>query len=196
MNQGSSTPGRMTAEEFYEWACLPENDEKNVELVEGRVIEWPRGGIRHGVVCGTLCYVLWEFTRRWKKGYACSNGAGVILQRNPDTVRGPDLALYGGKKSYEELLRDFWGETPPRLAVEVLWSDDPPDLVAEKVDDYLTHGVPLLWVIDTETRQATVYRPGKAPRVLSREEELTGEEILPGLRCRVADLFRLPGQEP
>ncbi|HYT92522.1 MAG TPA: Uma2 family endonuclease [Gemmataceae bacterium] len=182
----------LTAEEFYEWGWLPENEDRFLELVAGKVIEWPwPPGQRHGVVCGYLCWLLGEFTRRRNKGYVCSNCCGVILHRNPDTVRGPDLALYEDSKSYEEL-SDFYGDVPPRLAVEVLMPDDPPDLVAEKVTDYLTHGVPLLWLINTETRQATVHQPGKEPRILSGEEELTGGKILPGLSCRVADLFRLP----
>jgi Uma2 family endonuclease len=192
MSHGSPTPGLMTAEEFFQWGCLPENEERNVELVAGRVVEWPRGGERHGVVCAAMAVALGEFARRRNNGYACSNGAGVILQRNPDTVRGPDLAFYEGRKAYEELLSEFWGETPPRLAVEVLMPDDPPDLVADKVTDYLSHGVPLLWVIDPEMRQATVYQPGKEPRTLSGDEELTGGKLLPELCCRVGDLFRLP----
>jgi Uma2 family endonuclease len=40
----------------------------------------------------------------------------------------------------------------------------------------------------------TIYRPGKEEKVVRQGEELTGEDVLPDLRVRVAELFALPGQ--
>jgi Uma2 family endonuclease len=64
-----------------------------------------------------------------------------------------------------------------------------------KITDYLRNGVELVWLIDPEARTVTVYRPDKGPRVYTETEELTGEDVLPGVRCRVADFFYLPEQE-
>jgi Uma2 family endonuclease len=49
-------------------------------------------------------------------------------------------------------------------------------------------------VLDPEARNVTVYRPGKEEKVVLENEELTGEDVLPDLRVRVAELFALPGQ--
>jgi hypothetical protein len=59
----------------------------------------------------------------------------------------------------------------------------------------LTWGAALVWLIDPEDRTVTVYRRDRAHRVLKAEDELTGEDILPALRCRVADFFYMPGAE-
>jgi Uma2 family endonuclease len=53
----------------------------------------------------------------------------------------------------------------------------------------------LLWLVDPEDRSVMVYRPGQLPRAVDETEELTGEDVLPDLRCRVADFFYLPGEE-
>jgi Uma2 family endonuclease len=50
-------------------------------------------------------------------------------------------------------------------------------------------------VVDPEVRSVTVYRPGQIMVVLDDTEELTGEDVLPDFRCRVADFFRLPGEQ-
>jgi Uma2 family endonuclease len=62
-----------------------------------------------------------------------------------------------------------------------------------KIMDYLQNGVELVWLIDPETRNVTVHRPGKQPYVVEEGHELTGEDVLPDFRCRVADFFTLPG---
>jgi len=38
-------------------------------------------------------------------------------------------------------------------------------------------------------------RPGKEPYALGIEDEISGEDVLPDLKCRVADFFRLPGEQ-
>jgi Uma2 family endonuclease len=53
-----------------------------------------------------------------------------------------------------------------------------------------------VWLIDPEARNVTMYRRGKEPFVVEENQELTGEDVLPGLRCLVADFFRLPGDKP
>ena len=83
----------MTADEFFDWSNLPENDNKSLELVRGEVIELPAPTKPHGVVCVNVAFVLSTYARQRRKGYVTSNDAGVILERDPYTVRGPDVAL-------------------------------------------------------------------------------------------------------
>jgi len=150
--------------------------------------------VPHGVVAGNAVWILNGYVRQRRKGYVVSNDSGVILERDPDTVRGPDVALYEGARSFDELPAKY-AEIPPRLAVEVLSPRDRADQITHKITDYLRNGVELVWLIDPKARTVTVYRPDKGPRVYTENEELSGEDILAGLRCRVADFFYLPEQE-
>lgn len=61
-----------------------------------------------------------------------------------------------------------------------------------RITEYLRRGVPLVWLIDPEGRDVTVYRSGRDPQVVEEDQELSGEDVLPDLRCRVSEFFKMP----
>jgi Uma2 family endonuclease len=189
------TSPTLTAEEFAAWVQRPENVNRWFELERGEVIELPPPTKIHGVVCMNVGYLLGGYVRQRGFGYLTGNDSGVILERDPDTVRGPDAALSEDARSFEEL-HPKYGEVPPRLAVEVMSPNDRIGRVMAKITDYLRNGVTLVWLIDPEERNVTVYRPERTPEVLRADRELIAEDVLPGFRCRVADLFFVAGRPP
>jgi Uma2 family endonuclease len=188
----ATTKKLMTAEEFFDWVHQPEQANRWFELVRGEVIELPAPTKPHGFVCASVARLLGNYTIQRSKGYVTTNDSGVVLERDPDTVRGPDVAVYEDADTFAEL-HPKYGEVPPRLAVEVLSPNDRAGKVLRKITDYLTHGVDLVWLIDPEDRTVTVHQPNRSPSLVKEGQELTGEDVLPGLRVPVADLFRLPG---
>lgn len=183
---------KMKADEFCAWAQRQENANRWFELVRGEVIELPPPLKSHGVVCSNVVRLVGNFAFDQGKGYVAGNDSGVILARDPDTVRGPDVAYYEDADTFSEL-HPKYGEAPPRLAVEILSSSDRYSSITEKVNDYLDNGVPLVWLIDPELRTVTVWRPAQRARVLKGAEQVTGEDVLPGFACPVSDFFLLPG---
>jgi Uma2 family endonuclease len=183
---------RMSAEAFGDWVQRPENRDRWFELVRGEVVEMPPPTKIHGRICINVGFTLETYVRQRRKGYVTSNDSGVILQRDPDTVRGPDVALYEDAEHFADL-HPKYGETPPRLAVEVLSPHDKAARVTAKIVDYLTHGVACIWLIDPEERTVTVWRPDHSPLLVKGDEQITLEEVLPGFSCKVADFFWLPG---
>jgi Uma2 family endonuclease len=183
----------LTAEEFFDWATRPENQDKLYELEEGRVVEVPPPGELHGTLCGLIAHLLWNYVFQQGKGYVCSNDTGLLVRRGPDTLRGPDVMLFDESRQLDDLSRRFTDRVP-KLVVEVLSPNDPQGKVNRRIGQYLKRGVPLVWLVDPEVRIVTVYRPGKEFFTVEETDELTGEEVLPGLRMRVGDLFTLPGQ--
>lgn len=182
--------GLMTAEEFYEYAERPENEDRILELDEGRLIEMTRPKRAHGIVCGHVTAVLHEYARRTGRGQVCSNDTGVILGRDPDTVRGPDVAYFAERLSLDEAAaEDGFTEESPLLAVEVLSPSDRPSRVARKVGQYLRAGVRLVWVVDPEVREVAVHRPSVEMELLETDAVLSGGDELPDFSCKVAALF-------
>jgi Uma2 family endonuclease len=84
----------MTAEEFYEWTHRPENRDRCFELEAGEVVEMSRPGIRHCLVCANVAGILRNYAVQRRKGFVCSNDPGLIVKRDPDTVRGPDVLFF------------------------------------------------------------------------------------------------------
>jgi Uma2 family endonuclease len=190
----TAPPKLMTADEFWDFVHRRENQDRVFELVRGEVVEMTKPGKRHGFVCINAGVLLHAYATRRKKGYVCGNDTGVVVARDPDSVRGPDLLFFEDATSYEQIDKK-WGDTPPRLAVEVMSPNDTMGEMNERIQEQLDLGTPLVWLIDPESRSVTVYRPGKNLYVRKGDEELTGEDVLPDFRCKVSDFFRLPGQE-
>jgi Uma2 family endonuclease len=193
MSTATATKTLMSADEFYEFAHRPENDGRYFELVRGEVIELPPPTKIHGRVCANASFELATYVRARGFGYVVSNDSGILLERDPDTVRGPDVAVFEDAATFEEL-HPKYGETPPVLAVEVLSPDTKVNLLNSKIDDYLNNGVKLVWVVDPETRTVRVYLPGKQPVTLKSDLQLDGGDVLQGFHCKVADFFVLPGK--
>jgi Uma2 family endonuclease len=190
----ATTAGRMTAEEFFDWVHRPENRDHHFELEKGEVIEVSRPGERHGFVCLNVGRALGNYTFQRCQGYVCSNDTGLILERDPDTVRGPDVMLYNQVRRYDDL-RVRYSDEPPTLVVEVLSPTDRWEPVTRRVNMFLQRGVSLVWLVDPEGRTVSVCRVGQLPQVLEGDDEPVVEDVLPGFRCRVADFFYLPGEE-
>jgi Uma2 family endonuclease len=183
----------MTADDFYDWVHRPENADRFFELERGEIVEMPPPMKYHGFVCGNVVRILGVFAAQRRKGYPCSNDAGLIVERDPDTVRGPDVTFYEDEQTADTMDRKYTSE-PPKLVIEVLSPNDQQTKVNKRLSQYLKMGIPLLMLVDPEVRSVTVYRHGKYHYVLDEKDELTGEDVLPDFRCRVAALFALPGQ--
>jgi Uma2 family endonuclease len=182
-----------TAEEFYEWTNRPENEDKKCDLVRGEIEETSKPGKRHGVIGANVVWVLGNFVRQRQKGYICSNDTGVVVERNPDTVRGPDVLLFEAAQRIEDVEIKY-GEKPPVLAVEVLSPNDTAGKVMERITDQLHFGTKLVWLLDPDAANVTVFRPGQEPYARKENQDLSGDEVLPDFKCRVAEFFTLPGQ--
>lgn len=183
----------LSAEDFSIWANLPENENRVWELERGKPVELAIPGAKHGVTCGLLCYVLGRYCIKRGRGYALANNCGIIVESNPDTVRGPDLIYIDEQPRIEEM-GDTWIKSAPCLVVEVLSFDETPEQMINRVGEYLRHGIAVVWVVDPELRSVSVHRSGQQLQVLDNSDELLDEDVLPGFRCRVSDLFRMPGE--
>jgi len=93
-------------------------------------------------------------------------------------------------EKYEKIERKY-PKTLPAVIVEVLSPNDRLGKIIKRIERFLARGVQLAWLIDPESRNVTVFRPGKAPYVLEEDEEIANLPELPGFRCRVAELFEV-----
>lgn len=175
----------LTAEEF---ALLPDNGRPS-ELVRGRVVELNLPFPRHGQICTKVARLLGNFAEDQKRGHVVSNDSGVVTERDPDTVRGPDVAFY----SYDQVppgpLPQGYLPVVPRLAFEVRSPGDRWTEVLVKVGEYLSAGVAVVCVLDQQTETAHVYRPDEPPQAVPRDQGLTFPDVLPGFTAPVSRFF-------
>ena len=174
----------MTAEEF----ALLDLDVP-VELVRGEVVEMPRPKTIHGLVCNNVGFILTTWVRQHgNPGFVVAD-AGIIVERDPDTVRGPDV--YYVSRERAELAGGLEGflKLGPELTVEVkspseTWKD-----LQAKIHEYFSAGVQEIWVLEPEERLVLVYRMDERPRTL-RPNELLTSSLLAGFEVTVSEFFR------
>jgi Uma2 family endonuclease len=61
--------------------------------------------------------------------------------------------------------------------------------VQRKVQEYLDAGTQLVWVVDPESQTATVFHPDGRSSFLSAEDALDGEDVLPGFRLALSEVW-------
>ena len=80
----------------------------------------------------------------------------------------------------------------PRFVAEIRSISNSLEDQQAKMEEWLTYGVALGWLIDPFLRQVHIYRPGVAPEILDDPETVSGDPELPGfvfnVRSRVFDL--------
>jgi Uma2 family endonuclease len=179
-------PGPMTADQY---GRLPDLGYPT-ELVRGQIKVMNQPYPEHGEICVTVGSILREFVRKRKLGRVVGNDSGVITERKPDTVRGPDVAYYSFQRVLPGRLRKRrYLDVVPELAVEVKSEFDRWSEINEKIAEYLKAGVLVVCVVDPDTDAVQVHYPDKPMRVVQRDEELLLPEVLPDFRVTVRELF-------
>ena len=176
----------MTAEELLQ---LPD-DEWRYELVEGRLVRMTPTGGKHGRVVMALLLAVGRFVEEQRLGevFPAETGFWISREGGPDTVLAPDLAFVRAGRE-----PDPGAEGYPRLAPDLVAEIASPsqgrEEMAAKARWWLSAGVRLVWIVLPEARTVEVWRDGKLARIITPEEELSGEEVLPGFVYPITHLF-------
>lgn len=176
----------LKAEDLYE---IEAEDGCTYELVRGELVRVTPPGGWHGEVSVETTWHLRTYLSDHPIGRMYTE-TGFILARDPDIVRGPDVAFVREERLPPPEERGGFLPLAPDLAVEVISPWDRSAEVHEKVLEYLAAGTRLVWVVHPRGRTVTVYRPDGSARVLREGDELDGEDVLPGFRLPVAAIFR------
>lgn len=186
---GGSHLVSYVAEEFY---ALPEADSRE-ELYRGQIIREPLPSFGHGALAVRIASLLDAWVRPRGLGQVVDH-SGFVLARNPDTVRGPDVAFVSRDRLEEGTAAGPFFEGAPDLAVEVRSPSDGTGELGAKAREYLRAGAQEVWIVDPERREITVHRSGEEPRHLGSSDTLDGDtldggHVLPGFTVAVESLL-------
>ena len=158
------------------------------ELVKGEIIHLMPTGHPHSFYEVNLATFLNVFVRTHKLGRVLGGEVGIYTHRQPDTVRGADVAFISHERLAQVQSKSFL-DVCPELIVEVMSPDDTWSEVHEKLEEYFAVGAQLIWVVDPRRQRLHVYRSLTNLEILTAQDTLTGGEILPGFQVLVAELF-------
>ncbi len=201
----TTAPRLMTADELL---TMPNNGFR-YELVEGELRTMPPAGHDHGRIAMNIGASLASHVKARGLGAVYAAETGFKLSSDPDTVRAPDLAFV--RKERAQALTSSRGFFPgaPDLVVEVvspgdLYTEvevenpaadgslevaDFPPRVEEKVVAWLEAGTQVVLILNPRQRTVTLYRSRADVKVLTEDEVLRVEEVVPGWSVAVLELF-------
>ncbi|NWJ97112.1 MAG: Uma2 family endonuclease [Chloroflexi bacterium] len=152
--------------------------------------------IEHSFICAKIITALnnflagktlgWVFDSTLEYRFPNENKVGKEASRYPDVSFVRQERLPTNIRTYLKLA--------PDLAVEVVSPSDKDYDIAYKIEEYQRVGVPLIWVIHPANRTADVYRIANGPKsqCYFGDDELDGEDVLPGFKLKVSAVFDYP----
>jgi Uma2 family endonuclease len=184
MSTVTATEARYTPEDLL---AMP--DGVGYELVDGQLVERNKGA-ESSEVGGRLFLRLGRFCEEHPLGkvWPADNGFQCFPHR-PRMVRKPDVSFVRRGRLPRDVSPEGWITIPPDLAVEVVSPQDRVYELEEKLDDYRKVRVPLVWVILPKLRRATVYRADASIRLVFEDDDLSGDEVIPGFRCPLREIL-------
>jgi len=184
MSTAVATKTHHTPEDLL---AMPEG--KSYELVGGQ-LEERNMGIESSWIGNRIGSRLDRFCEEHKLGWALSAESGYqCFPHDPGLVRRPDVSFVKTGRFPGDVLPKGWAKIPPDLVVEVLSPNDLVYKLEEKLSDYRKVGVPLIWVINPESRTVMVYRRDGSISRLQDDDELSGEDVVPGFRCPIREIL-------
>ena len=150
------------------------------ELIRGELHETMSTGINHGRTVTKTVIRLGGFIEPRQLGTLVASDTGIWLERDPDTVREPDIAFISADKMPLNSDIPGYSEVVPDLVVEVRSPNNTLREIREKALMWLDFGVSLVWVAHPDSRTVDVYDADGSDPDPHRERQLGWR----GQRCR------------
>ena len=184
----AAAPKRYTPQDLL---TMPDGD--RYELVDGQLVE-RNMSFWSSYVAGEIYRLLSSHVRENQQGWVLPEGTSYqCFPDSPTKVRKPDDSFIRRERlTLAQATEEGHISIAPDLAVEVVSPNDTAYDIAVKVQELLAAGVRLIWVVIPADRRVEVHRLRGPGTILRENDELTGEDVLPGFRCRVGDLFLPP----
>ena len=175
----------MTADELL---AMPD-DGFRYELVRGELRKMSPAEWFHAKYAGSIVRSL--------GGHAWANGLGTAVTEPgfrlaSDHVRVPDAAFVR-KERVDAMGTEYapgFFPGPPDVAFEVISPSDRYTRVAEKVDEWLAAGTLVVIVVNPRNLTVGIHRPDGDVVVLNDDDVLEVQDVIPGWRMPVRDIFR------
>ena len=159
------------------------------ELIRGELRATVAAGLRHGEAAATMGAMLLTYVRPRRLGRVFGSDAGVLLERNPDTVREPDVAYVSAERLPPDAAISGYCPVVPDLVVEIVSPSDGAAAADDKAAMWLRYGARAALVVNPETLAISVRRPDRPAVVLTIDDTLALDDILPGFACPVRDIL-------
>jgi Uma2 family endonuclease len=174
----------MTIDEF---AAIDEPG--RFDLIRGELLRMAPTRGEHGEIASELARHIANHVADHGLGRVYIDETGFVLSDDPPIVLCPDIAYVSADRLPPRVERRGFIRLAPDLAVEIVSPSDRMSDVQAKVDEYISAGVRLVWVVEPRHWRVTAHRTDGPASTSVAGDELGGGDVLPGLRIRVTRMF-------
>jgi Uma2 family endonuclease len=165
--------------------------DEHYEIIDGNRVELPP----MSAFASRIAYHLGRQLGNYAEAQDIGDVVGEVLFHLAlpvDRNRRPDVAFVSyqrwakGRPQPEE---DNAWDVVPNLVAEVISPNDFAEDLLERIEEFFRAGVELVWVVYPRRRLVHVYESVTHIRVLTRQGELDGGQVLPGFRLPLSSLL-------
>ena len=188
MIETATSPTKVWTE--AELQALPDEGYRH-EVVDGELVISPKNNFFHERICMRLSMALNNFVNLARLGVVMGSSAGFWMHNR--NCRAPDISFIPVARlqrlDFKPTSRKFFPAAPD-LAVEILSRSNTRAEIDERLKDFFASGTQIAWLIDPEDESVEVCHSLTARRLIGSGGFLEGENLLPGFRYPIADLFK------
>ena len=171
---------------------LPEADidvENGCEWIDGRIVEKAMGMESSGVSLN-LASILRAHIMARSLGMVFPGDLGYQINVGSSRrVRKPDVSFIAAARLAQMGILRGNARIAPDLAAEVVSPNDKAEQIEGRLADFFSVGTRLFWVVYPATRTVWCVRADGSARRLTEQQELSGEDVVPGFTCPIVSLF-------
>lgn len=186
----NATARLVTADELL---MMPHRDEHGndcrLELIRGALTTKELFSPAHGILCAKIAAILGAFVGTHGLGLVFGTGTGFLVEQNPDSVLGIDVAFVCYARLREDENLEKFLPFAPDLAVEVLIPNNTDSEIEERITFYFAAGAEAVWIFNPKQRAVAVYSSRFKAHIFGEHDTLRGGDILPGFELELSKLF-------
>ncbi|HEX2620971.1 MAG TPA: Uma2 family endonuclease [Phototrophicaceae bacterium] len=180
---------RYTIADLERIAALPENLNKQFELLDGKLYEIMPEITLYAFIIKRFQRFIDEFVKEYLLGYVFSDRCSYAFA--DDQVLVPDCSFVSKNKGIQPPFPDKFPFAPD-LAIEVVSPSNRSRELMNKIQNYLKYSTRLVWVVYLDDQVIEGYRTaaeGFNVRTFNIHASLDGEDVLPGFKLEVWLVF-------
>ena len=156
---------------------------------DGKLIIMSPTGSLTGEKNADLIYQVQSWNRQYKLGKVFDSSTGFNLSNG--AVRSPDVSWIANERWNRLTEKQKRGFAPidPDFVIELMSPTDDLLTTQQKMNEYLSCGVKLGWLINPNDKQVEIYCISQGKQIINHPNSLSGEEILPGLSVDLTEIF-------
>jgi Uma2 family endonuclease len=166
-----------------------------VELVDGQLVEKTMGA-QENWIATTLARLMYPASEARGLGFVIVEGFVQAFANAPERTRRPDVLFAFMKHFPQGIVPEGTLRFIPEFVVEVQSPNDTIDEVEARIDDYLSNGAQLVWLVLPRRRAVRVHRADGTIQQFKENDRITGESVLPEFSTLVKDFLPALVTEP